>query len=106
MPAGWVYDLALELIAAILAKADPLFAHEVLQGRTDCGGYLDLRSIDVKRFQALTQAAQEALTRVTSSGRSQFKDPAFFDGFVTHLTELQEMLRGDPRAAHRFPMSD
>ncbi|MCC7373201.1 MAG: hypothetical protein IT581_00995 [Verrucomicrobiales bacterium] len=97
MPAGWAYDFALELIAAELKGGDPGFAHRVLLGRTETGGYLDLRLETNENLQRLELAAGQALEFVVSKGKTNFYNPAFFDGFVAQLEELVRLVREDLR---------
>src|SRR6476660_2954937 len=98
MPAGWVYDGILELVAGELSNQDPALAEELLQARTHAKGYHDLRTLDVSRFRLLKQATERAVSRAESQGARSFSDPTFYPGFMRHFNNLRALLATDGRA--------
>ncbi len=98
IPAGWVYDGVLELIARELANEDQELAAALLGARTNNRGYFDLRGIDAAKFHSLLQASQRAYDRAVEKGPGSFHDPRSYDGFIKRFEELRSMLRADHRS--------
>ena len=94
MPAGWVYDEALERLAAELEAGQPSTSRILRQARTEeNGGYLDLRSARTDELVALHRAAEDVYVRLKSEGVARFSAPEFYVGFVSQVLTLKEMLR-------------
>lgn len=104
MPAGWVVDSLLDDISAQLSSEDRQLATVLIEGKTDRNAYLDLRSLDPRRFRLLVIAAEAVFERVEREGAQAFADPAFYAGFVARFRELLAMLRADPRMAQPGPV--
>ena len=98
IPAGWVYDGVLELIAQELADKDQELAAALLGSRTSTRGYFDLRGINTEKFQSLLHASERAYDRAVEKGPGGFHDPRSYDGFIKHFGELRSMLRTDHRS--------
>lgn len=91
MPAGWVYDNALEAMASCIDNTE--LAGTLLASRVDVnGGYLDLRGWGVESISALRDAAKKASTEFETRGADGFAMPEYYDGFVKHLRALVAML--------------
>lgn len=99
MPAGWIFDDALELIAGELEGSDPALATQLLNARSNEGsGYLDLRMINPIKFRAILSAVESVYNRTLNEGPNSFSQPAFYDGFMKHLNNLKLSLQSDVRA--------
>jgi len=99
MPAGWIFDRVLELLAEEVESADPALSRRLLDARTEVTGYGDLRQLERSQFLLITEAAQRAYERAEKAGPTPFRDPAFYPGFLRHFRALTELLRMDSRAA-------
>lgn len=96
MPAGWVFDNVLELVASELQSEDPSLATILLEARIDIsGGYLDLRTLSADRFRSLLRAVERVFNRLIKEGPDAFHDPSFYPGFMKHLDELKRLLQAD-----------
>jgi hypothetical protein len=108
MPAGWVFDNAIEHIARGLAGTDSALAQVLLDARTTKSvGYLDLRTMQENKFATVVDAADEAIREVETVGASVFGQSAFFPGYLDQFRRLQKMLhlalvsraKGSPQTA-------
>lgn len=113
MPAGWVYDGTLEMIATAIEADRPSIADALLGARTgENGGYLDLRHLPPHDLADIGRAADRAYRRLESEGPSSFRAPEYYDGFLERFRSLREMLRvrmmtrpsPDPRASSTSPL--
>jgi hypothetical protein len=100
MPAGWVYDGVLDLIAAELATQDASLASTLLASRTTDGGFCDLRQFDPSRLRLLVSAAERAYERLEAEGPGSFNDPSFYPGFVNQFGQLNSILRAHLSSMH------
>jgi hypothetical protein len=93
MPAGWVFDTVLERMAAVLHPEEPALAERLLAARTEAnGGYLDLRDMDQEMLVLLFNAADRAYSRIKGEGAQGFTAPEFYEGLLTQLQQLRDML--------------
>ncbi len=93
MPAGWVFDHVLELMAAVLQAQSPVLAELLLAARTDAnGGYLDVRDWNVDQLETLLDAAHTACGHITRTGAQSFAPPEFHQGFLQQFHQLCDML--------------
>ncbi len=99
MPAGWVYDGVLELIAEAVDDRHPELRRFLTEARTDYRGYGDVRKLSSEEFSMLLAAAGQAYSEAAAAGPSSFHDPKGYGPFVKHFGALIELLRADPRAA-------
>jgi hypothetical protein len=99
MPAGWVFDGVMELVASELQKEDPSLAAALLAARTQTDGYGDLRPLNPSRFRSLLRAAEIAFKRHEEQGPSAFHEPSFYSGFNKNFNQFIRLLRSDPRAS-------
>ena len=99
MPAGWIYDGVLELIATELANQDRILAEALREARTEAKGYHDLRTLDNARFLLVLNATERVFARTASQGAQSFNDPSFYPGFIKHFDKLRTLLKTDARAA-------
>ena len=97
VPAGWVFDGVLELVAAALKADDPSLAAALLKARTATTGYCDIRPLDVARFRALLQAVERAYAQLLDEDTSIFQDSRFRAGFLKQFQELKALLQADAR---------
>jgi hypothetical protein len=101
MPAGWLFDNVLELIARELEVRDPALASVLLKARTSEGtGYLDLRKLAREQFQTLTHAAIAAYDHAIAEGATAFALPSFFATFLKHFEQLKNQLESDQRSSN------
>ena len=98
MPAGWVFDGVLELIASEIGTDNAELAAILNQARAVGIQYGDLRGIGSDQFGALLRSAERAYAKALARGPSGFNNPIFYGGFMTHFESLMEVLRSDPRA--------
>lgn len=104
LPAGWVYDAALERIADELTETDPALAADLLTARTIVGsGFCDLRPLEGTQFRRVLRAVNRAYEQVRAAGPIGFHDPSFFPGFRERFGELAALVRADPRSTETFP---
>jgi hypothetical protein len=104
MPAGWVFDGALERLALALQAERPSMSQALMGATTEGnGGYLDLRSADADELLALLRAAEEAYTRLASEGAASFANPEYIEGFVAQFQTLMEMIRHRLQGIDRKP---
>ena len=99
MPAGWVFDRVLELVAAELEQQDVALAAFLRAARTEAGGFCDLRGLDAEQSRVIAQAAARAYDRLVAEGPTAFRDPTFYQGFIARFGELNELLVAILRAA-------
>lgn len=92
MPAGWVFDGVLELIAAELEQQDVALAAALRAARTETGGFCDLRGLDAGQSHLVAQAAARAYDRLVAEGPAAFRDPTFYQGFIARFGELNALL--------------
>jgi len=92
MPAGWVFDGVLELVAAELEQQDVALAAALRAARTETGGFCDLRGLDAEQSHLVAQAATRACDRLVAEGPGAFRDPTFYQGFIARFGELNELL--------------
>lgn len=97
MPAGWVYDNVLELVAEKLKDNDPELGTLLRQGQTATLGHCDLRNLDRNQFGNLTEAAEAAYAEVAKRGPKAFANPSYYAGFLKQFRGLLSLLRADPR---------
>jgi hypothetical protein len=94
IPAGWVHNKVMELVANELAAEHPLVEKQMLDARTSVSvGYVDLRTSGDAEFRAVVNAADAALAKIEKAGPTVLHDPSFFPGFVERVHELQRMLQ-------------
>ena len=98
MPAGWLFDHALEAIAARVGLTDSALGEELRHFRTESGGYGDLKGLDGQRFQLFREAVQAARDAAFEDGPAAFAKPEFFPGYLGQLDALLQGLRTDPRS--------
>jgi hypothetical protein len=99
MPAGWVYDGALERLAKAIEADRPSVARALLRARTEAnGGHLDLRTFRAEDLWAIERGADEAYAQLESAGPSSFAMPEYYAGFMEQFLALREMLRLVSRA--------
>lgn len=99
MPAGWVFDTVLERMAAVLHPEEPALAERLLAARTEAnGGYLDLRDMDLETLILLFNAADRAYGRIKGEGAQGFAAPEFYEGLLTQLQQLRDMLHAGQKA--------
>lgn len=90
MPAGWVYDNALEGMAGFL---DAGLRERMLGSLTDInGGYLDLQNAAHSDIKSVLTALQSLIATTIEAGPAAMHDPSFFDGYIQQLKELEAML--------------
>jgi hypothetical protein len=109
MPAGWVFDNALERIALTAEETNPSLSQTLLNGRTAInGGYLDLRGLPLTEFAVIANAAERAFRVAENAGAGTFHNPAFYPGFIEQFRQLLQMLRTelDERRAKEPTFSD
>ena len=99
MPAGWVFENVLELVAAKLRVDDPLLGETFLEARPYVGiGSLDLSMLDEGQFRLVIQAAETAYEQVVQEGPGAFHDPSFYPAFAERFSEWKALLRSDRRS--------
>jgi hypothetical protein len=99
MPAGWVFENVLELVAAKLGVDDPSLGETFLEARTHVGiGYLDLSELDEGQFRLVIEAAETAYEQVVQEGPGAFHDPSFYPAFAERFSEWKALLRSDRRS--------
>lgn len=98
MPAGWVFDGVLELVAAELEQQDVALATTLRAARTETGGFFDLRVLDAEQSRLVAQAAARAYDRIVAEGPGAFRDTAFYQGFIARFGELNELLAANSAA--------
>lgn len=90
MPAGWVYDNALEGMADHVA--DDL-RERLLGSLTDVnGGYLDLQAASPNEIHSIRLALQAFINKVEEAGPAGMHNPESFDGYLKQLQQLEAML--------------
>ncbi|ETW97909.1 MAG: hypothetical protein ETSY1_20905 [Candidatus Entotheonella factor] len=93
MPAGWVFDMVLERMAAELSTQAADLADDLLAARTEAnGGYLDLRGKDLHTLERLIQAADIAYERIEQEGAQGLKAPEFYEGLLLQFQQFRDML--------------
>lgn len=97
MPAGWVFDGVVELIAAELKPENPSLAAALLQARTDATGYCDIRTLDTTQFRSLLEAVEHTYVRLLEEKTSAFRRTKFHAGFIKQFQELKALLSMDAR---------
>jgi hypothetical protein len=98
MPAGWVFDGILELIAVEIENQDVNLAALLSQARADGAKYGDLRKIGADQFNLLLRSTERAYAKALEAGPSHFHDPRYYAGFSEHFKILVDLLRADSRA--------
>ena len=99
MPAGWVFDTALERMAAELHSQEPALAARLLGARTEAnGGYLDLRDTDPDTLVLLVHAADRAYGRIQGERAQGDAAPVFTEGLLTQLQQLRDILHAGQKA--------
>lgn len=98
MPAGWLYDAALERIGAELSLESSSLVELNRNARTTESGTLNLIDLSKEEFALFVTAVNKALVKAEAGGLSEFHDPSFFPGFLKHFRELAILLKSDPRA--------
>ena len=94
MPAGWIYDNALEGIANIIGKSEPELQQRLLASLTDVnGGYLDLQQCDAGMLTMIETALASVIANAVSAGPNAMHDPSFYDGYVQQLREFHALLK-------------
>lgn len=102
MPAGWVFDTVLERMAAVLHTQEPALAERLLAARTEAnGGYLDLRDLELETLVLLANAAESAYSHIKRDGAQGFAAPAFYEGLLTQLQQLRDLLQTGCKARMR-----
>jgi len=98
LPAGWLFDSVLDGIASRVATARPDLARSLRDARTEGGsGYLDMTDWSATLVAGVLEAAVTHRRRTQSAGARAFHDPSFFPAYLSHLDDLIEKLRRDPR---------
>ena len=97
MPAGWVFDGVLELIAAELKTENPSLAAALLQARTEATGYCDIRTLDATQFRSLLEAVERTYARLLEEKTIAFHNTKFRAGFINQFQELKALLSRDAR---------
>lgn len=98
MPAGWVYDGVLDLLADKLRDVDPELSSILRRALTAKTGYGDLTSLSEERFVELLRAAEAVYLETVQEGAAAFYDPSFYPAFIRQLATLIEMIRSDNRS--------
>src|ERR1039457_7025854 len=97
MPAGWIYDGVLQLLADELRRVDPGLSETLRKGLTESGGYCDLGSVSPASFRNASRAAEAVLAHTVAQGAAAFHDPAAYPAFTTQLSKLLELIHADAR---------
>lgn len=100
LPAGWVYDNALEAVANELRRHDTALADHCLAARISVSqGFLDLNRLDADGYRRFLSAAEQALATVQSTQSGDLTRCDYYSGYLDQFERLCELLRADPRAA-------
>jgi hypothetical protein len=98
VPAGWVFDNALEIIAASFDDPSTPLANLIRDARTSVStGYLDLSDLTNAQMQEVARAVFIAVDKERRAGGEAFDQPQFFSGYMQRLEELCAMFAADPR---------
>jgi hypothetical protein len=98
LPATWVFDGALNDIASHI-EANSALRNLLLESRSSVSqAYLDLQQMDSQSFVTILKATENAIDSVKSRGPSSFATAEFFDGYLTQLEYLRDLLARDARA--------
>ncbi|KAA0135389.1 hypothetical protein FYZ48_18950 [Gimesia chilikensis] len=93
MPAGWIYDAALEHLAVLLNEQDEklseLFRNSLMEVN---GGFLSLEEAPIADLKLIENALGTMIEMVKTAGPDAMFYPKFFDGYVNHLEELGRLL--------------
>ena len=93
MPAGWIYDNALEGVAAIVCDEYSELQNRLLSSLTDAnGGYLDLQSSAKEELQTILKAISTFIRKTVEAGPEGMHEASFYDGYVVQLGELEKLL--------------
>ena len=93
MPAGWVYDNALERIAERIGERAPELQQRLLASLTDVnGGYLDLQQCDATVLRTIEAGLRWVIAQTISAGPTAMHAPSFYDGYVQQLREFHSLL--------------
>jgi hypothetical protein len=93
MPAGWIYDNALEGIANAVGSERPDLGQALLQSLTDVnGGHLDLQSSPVDDLKAMQNGLSHFTNVTMDAGPDALHNPDFFDGYVEQLRQFEKLL--------------
>jgi hypothetical protein len=103
MPAGWIYDGVLKLLAEQLQDKDARCSSILREGLTSHGGFCDLSAIPQDTFRSLLRAAEAVHKETVEKGEHAFRDSSFYPAFVRQLGALIEILRSDRRVAGLGP---
>lgn len=96
--AGWLFDNVLNHVTRAIEVEEPELARELREGTTDVnGGYVDLSPLPSVRLRNLLTALEGLRTATAAQGPSSFHAPEFFDGYVTQMNLLIDMVRRDKR---------
>ena len=93
MPAGWIYDSALEGIANVVGSKNPDLEQTLLQSLTDVnGGHLDLQSSSVAELKAIQTGLSQFTDTTVNAGADAIHNSDFFDGYVEQLRQFENLL--------------
>jgi len=93
MPAGWVYDNALEGIAENIGESEPELKQRLLASLTYVnGGYLNLQQCDAIALRTIEAGLASVIAKTISAGSTAMYDPSFYDGYVQRLREFHSLL--------------
>jgi hypothetical protein len=98
LPAGWVYDGVLELVAQALDEHQAELRQFLTDAQTYRRGYCDIQALGIDQYNIVLEAAGRAYMKAANDGPGAFRDPKAYAPFIKHFGVLIEMLRADPRA--------
>jgi hypothetical protein len=102
MPASWLFDDVLSVLAHDVEKVDPALAEQLRGGRTDVSvGYADVSAVSGDAYDALLAA----VTRLTRELAGTAQDSGHRSAALSAVGELRALLRMDPRHAESEPAS-
>ncbi|MBL8720081.1 MAG: hypothetical protein JNL79_29110 [Myxococcales bacterium] len=98
--AGWLFDNVLERVSSRVDASSHELACLLREGATDVnGGFVDLSPLSSVRMHDLLTALEGLRAATVAQGPSSFHAPEFFDGYVTQMNLLIDMVRRDTRMA-------
>lgn len=96
--AGWLFDNVLNQVSSNIDTLDHELAANLRRGTTDVnGGYVDLSPLLPVRLRDLLTALEGLRAATIARGPSSFGAPEFFDGYLTQMSLLIDMVRRDKR---------
>src|SRR5215475_3247011 len=92
VPARWVFDNALEMIAKQIESQHSELAAELLAARTSVGiGYLNLQKYNREVPVILLRALGDVQRDLEKAGDTSFALPEYYPAFMMHLRELAKL---------------